>query len=419
MPRLSKNSTLGPYPYRILRHIADGGTSSTYLATVGDDQGRRVVIKLTPGNDSFAEQALMNEMQHLRRLDHPGIVRRHRIVGQTLSANAVVDTARAALPGNPWFSVLEYLGGGSLEELLRQHPKLPIGLALEITAKVAAALAYMHERDEVHLDLKPANILFRHQLSESIEPVLIDFGIARGKGQTGLEGGTRAYCAPERLLAELDITRAAAPDPAMDIYSLGIILFEMMLGKRPFEDRRERTTNAMMHSLPTRPSAVIPDLSHDIDSILVQSLSRDPAERPTAVQMALRLRTLAESARYRDYEMPDYHPDRAASGMGGGQRLLQWVGGGMVVALLGAGVLFLRPALLPASAPTPTATVVEQGLPLATATALPRATTTNAVLPRATRTATRLATSTARPTFTPLPVTPSATAARSQATATP
>lgn len=418
MPRLAKNSTLGPYPYRILRHIADGGTSSTYLASMDDDHSRKVVIKITPADHSFAEQALMNEMQHLRRLDHPGIVRRHRIVGQTLSANAMVDTARAALPGKPWFSVLEYLGGGSLEGLLKQYTKVPIGLALEIGAKVASALAYMHERDEVHLDLKPGNILFRHDLSESVEPVLIDFGIARGKGQTGLEGGTRAYCAPERLLAELDVSRAAAPDPAMDIYSLGVILFEMMLGKRPFEDRKERTTNAMMHSLPTRPSALIPDLSHDIDAILVQSLSRDPDERPTAAQMALRLRTLAESARYRDYEMPAYHLDSTTAPRTGG-RLMPLVLGGVATALVAGGALFL-PTLMRSTAPTPAVTPqVEQVVPVATETPLPQATTTEVPATRTVRPTERSATSTAVATFTPRPATETVVSTPPRATVTP
>ena len=186
--------------------------------------------------------------------------------------------------GRP-FMVLEYLAGGSLEDRLRSG-RLPDDETLRVATEVAAGLAHAHERGLVHRDLKPANVLFDSEGRAKIA----DFGIARMHGsgtltEAGTVLGTASYISPEQAAGE-------PAGPPSDVYSLGVILFRMLIGALPFV-----SSNAMelvrMHRDDPPPSiaSVRPDAPARLATLVTAALAKDPAERPpdgAAVLAALR-----------------------------------------------------------------------------------------------------------------------------------
>ena len=309
MRTLRKGSTIGPYPYRIIRRIGvgRGGMAVIYLATLGDDVDDPdpmdlVVIKLSlvqkraEHNDFFA-RAHSNEVEILRHLDHPGVVRLYRIWGADMGTRPIY-TARAEVPGRPWFSVLEYLGGGSLDDLIKSHKALDLDLALYIAHAVAKTLAYIHQNGYVHLDLKPDNVLFRRPLDQGpVEPVLVDFGVARPVGRGGLEGGTLKWLPPERVRRMIDERGGhppVLPHPSMDVYALGSVLYTMLVGRPPFTTRRRRAlAKAILRRTPQPPADVRPDLPAEVNDVVMAMLAKAPDDRPTTEEVMATLRQLA------------------------------------------------------------------------------------------------------------------------------
>ena len=276
--------------------------SEVYVATIGQPSPEtpdppQVVLKIARILDKhgqFFHEALDNEVERLRRLKHPGIVRIYPIRRDGLSNFPYFARSGAGSKNDPPFSVLEYLTGGSLTDLLTQQKRLEPGLALEIARGLAATLDYVHNRNQVHLDIKPENILFRESpTSGRVEPVLIDFGIARDIGQQGLKAGTLYYSSPERLQATHRMQppeTAALPHPAMDIYSLGLVLYQMLTGHLPFQGRdRKSITSAILEGNPTLPSDYQSTLSAELDELVLLTINKDPAKRPTAEQLTIAL----------------------------------------------------------------------------------------------------------------------------------
>lgn len=311
MSRLKPGSAVGPFPYRIVKQLGagSGNMSDVYLATVGDPNTTTsfVVIKISKSHEDhrdFFEDTIFNESERLRKLDHRGVVRILPI--QTDNKMRVQPYAARAnsLPGNPWFLVLEHLIGGSLAEVLQSYKQLDTALTIEITRKLAQTLEYLHYNDLVHLDLKPENILFRRPLETGgrIEPVLIDFGIARNTGQPGLEGRTLHYAPPERVLnnrGNAPPETLPRPSPAMDIYSLGVVFYQMLAGRRPFEGRTARSiSSAILEAKPTRPSKYSNLVWKELDDLVMEMLSKDPIQRPTAGELVERLDDLRSQPTY-------------------------------------------------------------------------------------------------------------------------
>jgi serine/threonine protein kinase len=311
MNDLPEGSTIGAYPYKIIRKLGtrQGAMSVIYLASVGDLGQNKplVVLKIARVDNEqreFYRQTLENEVERLRRLKHPGIVRIFPI--ERHGIRNLPYMAQAELPGRPWFSVMEYLSGGSLADLLKREKSLDIGLALEIGRSIANTLDYLHNLQQVHLDIKPANVLFRYPLQDHAvpEPVLVDFGICRNIGQGGLEAGTLQWSSPERILAARGHVppEQIRPHPSMDIYALGLLIYQMVTGRLPYEGRtRESLTTAILAGKATAPSQYQPLVKPELDELILQMIARDPAKRPQADEVARILEELAIRLGYQSH----------------------------------------------------------------------------------------------------------------------
>lgn len=244
--------------YELHEVIGRGGMATIYRASQ-PRMDRHVAIKVIAGKYAHHPafiQRFEEEARACARLQHPHIL-------------PVYDVG---LEGDLLYLVMAYMPGGTLAQRIAAKPD---GLALEeivcVSAQVASALDHAHAQGIVHCDLKPGNIL----LDGRGNAYLGDFGIAQpATGQEMLPQGTYAYMAPE-------VARNAQATPASDIYSLGVVIFEMLAGSRPFEVHSRQTL------LAARADPVTPDvrqhrngLSSGVQVVLEQALNTDPAARP-------------------------------------------------------------------------------------------------------------------------------------------
>ncbi len=200
--------------YRILRKVGSGGFADVYLGE-HTQLGRNVAIKILRGSDDEEMiERFRREARAAAKLSHPNIIDIYD-VGDNESV---------------YYFVMKYIPGDTLAQKMRREKKISAGTAIEITKQLVDALAYAHDRGVVHRDIKPANVL----IDEFGKPVLMDFGIARLAfvGQltrTGTLMGTPHYLPPEQPLGK-------PVDGRSDIYSLGIMFYEMLAGRVPFHD---------------------------------------------------------------------------------------------------------------------------------------------------------------------------------------
>ena len=182
------------------------------------------------------------------------------------------------------YLVMEYVDGELLRERLRGEGRLPIATAIELGIKIADALVYLHGQGVVHRDLKPENIM----LTADGGVKLMDFGIAFDATQgdltwSGLSPsvGTPEYMAPEQV-------RARHGDERTDLYSLGVILYEMLTGKVPWSgDSAQQVMHAKLEEDPTPPRALRPEIPPALEEVVLHALERRPERRP---ESALELR---------------------------------------------------------------------------------------------------------------------------------
>jgi len=287
--------------YRLVRELGQGGMGAVYLAVRDDDAfHKRVAVKvLKRGMDTEAiVRRFRTERQILAGLDHPNIAR-------LLDGGTTAD-------GRPYL-VMEYVDGAPLVEFAESR-QLDTTARLDLFLQVAAAVQYAHQNLVIHRDLKPANVLVTH---DGV-PKLLDFGIAKllnpeMAGQTlaptaaGLQLMTPEYASPEQVRGETVTT-------ATDVYSLGVLLYELLTGRRPYRLTSRAVADiarAVAEAEPVRPSVAVAEppaadgpvttrpgtrppapgdtqrrrrrLEGDLDNIVLKALSKEPARRYASV----------------------------------------------------------------------------------------------------------------------------------------
>ena len=273
-------------PYRLLEPLGHGGMGSVWLAEHADGAlDRKVAVKLvrlphTAEEARTLRRRFETERRILARLEHPGIVR-------LLEAGTAAAIAGGE-GGYPYFA-MDYVPGVPLTAYAEER-HLPMAERLRLFMQVCDAVHHAHQRLIVHRDLKPSNILVTEDEGQP-HVKLLDFGIARLLGdedegatvltETGLRPMTRAYAAPEQVRAEPATT-------ATDVYALGVVLYELLTGVRPFDDSTPiRLEQAILTETPPRPSnaavAVPPveplRLRGDLDAIVLTALRKEPSAR--------------------------------------------------------------------------------------------------------------------------------------------
>ncbi|MBB5481144.1 serine/threonine-protein kinase [Micromonospora parathelypteridis] len=256
--------------YVLHERIGLGGMSEVWRAD-DDVLGRPVAIKVLAGQlaaDPQLRATIQREARAAARLTHPHVTQVYDYAEATLASGVVVP-----------YLVMELVEGHNLADRLRSGP-LPWPEAVRVAGQIAAALAAAHRIGVVHRDVKPGNVM----LTDTGAKVL-DFGIAALGGLDGQSGeplmGTPAYFAPERLTA-------GPPDPASDVYALGVLLYRTLTGQAPLPVQSwEDALEVHRRGTPVSPLRV-PGLPSDIAELTVACLAADPAHRPSAAQLARR-----------------------------------------------------------------------------------------------------------------------------------
>jgi hypothetical protein len=250
--------------YRIVSLIASGGMGEVYRA---DDTrlGHPVALKYVPlalaGNRAILDR-LYAEVRIGRQVSHPNVCRLYDIVEI----------------GGHHFIAMEYVDGEDLASLLRRIGRLPGDKAVALARDICAGLAAAHDRGVIHRDLKPGNVMIDGRGSARIT----DFGLALTTDDSARHefAGTPAYMAPEQLNSGQVSTRS-------DIYSLGLVLYEMFTGRRLFQGRTVEAIRGEHSASKSRPSSVVKDIDPAVERIILRCLEEEPEQRPPSVNAVL------------------------------------------------------------------------------------------------------------------------------------
>ena len=230
---------------------------------LAEDQelGRRVAIKILHeryANDEQFVERFRREATHAAGLSHPNIV-------------SIYD--RGSINGS-YFIVMEYVEGRTLKELIVTRGPCPVPVAISYARQILAALRYAHRNGIIHRDIKPHNVIVDHEGRVKVA----DFGIARAGDdrqmtEAGSIIGTAQYLSPEQA-------RGAPVDESSDLYSTGIVLYELLTGQVPFtgETPVEIAMKHLSH-VPEPPSSIRHEIPHDLDLVVLRALAKEPADR--------------------------------------------------------------------------------------------------------------------------------------------
>jgi serine/threonine-protein kinase len=257
--------------YHMLKRLGEGGMGKVYLAE-HVKMNRQCAVKVMNSallNDSDSAQRFAREASNAARIIHPNVA-------------AVFDYGEA---DGVVYLVMEYVEGEPLTQLLERETMLPPARAVDIGHQVAEALVAAHELGIVHRDLKPDNIIVAPGKNGRDIAKVVDFGIAKAIEEapsesltrTGLVIGTPEYMSPEQLLGD-------PVDARSDIYSLGCIVYQMLTGRRSFDEpTREQMIKRRLTEKAPHPRDLVPDLPKTLDLIVARMLARTPQDRYSTV----------------------------------------------------------------------------------------------------------------------------------------
>ena len=261
---MTRESPVRIHRYRILNELGIGSMGRVYLAE-DPNIGRRLALKVLsqerlsqPEKQAEVHQRFLYEARAAGRLDHPGIV-------------TVYDADSDPLSGDPYLA-MEFVEGRSLRSILEHEGPPPIPHTVHLLAQVARALAFAHRHDVIHRDVKPANLLIREH--DGVVKV-VDFGIAKlvspALTQPGRLLGTPFYMAPEQL-------RSQPLDGRADLFSLGVVLYECLSGRVPFE--AEHIAGVQLKILQEDPPPLAPfGVPAALEAVVSKALAKDPDQR--------------------------------------------------------------------------------------------------------------------------------------------
>lgn len=256
--------------YRIVRHLARGGMATVYVAH-DERLERPVAVKVMhphlADSPDFLER-FRAEARNAARIIHPGVV-------------SVTDQGQV---GNQGFLVMELVHGQTLRSIISTEGALPLGQALDITQQLLEALGAAHRVNVIHRDIKPENVLVPAE-----PPVKVtDFGLARALSETAMTStrsmlGTVSYVAPE-------VATTGQIDIRTDLYSVGVMLFEMVTGQVPWQGETaiQIAFHHVHHDIPA-PSSLHRWIPAEIDECIAALAARDPAQRPADTAAALEI----------------------------------------------------------------------------------------------------------------------------------
>ncbi|MEU0516180.1 Stk1 family PASTA domain-containing Ser/Thr kinase [Streptosporangium sp. NPDC006007] len=247
--------------YRVESRIARGGMATVYLAL-----------------DVRLDRTVAVKVMHRSLAEDPSFVR--RFIGEaksvaSLSHPNVVHVFDQGTDGDNVYLSMEYVPGRTLRDVLRTRGRLPAREALEVMIPVLAALGAAHQAGLIHRDVKPENVL----LADDGRIKVVDFGLARAieatnQTRTGVMIGTIGYMSPEQVTA-------GSADARSDVYAAGIMLFELLTGRQPYEgDTPMSVAYRHVHDTVPVPSTLLPGTSPLLDTLVAQATARDPANRP-------------------------------------------------------------------------------------------------------------------------------------------
>src|SRR5256714_1187074 len=270
-------NTLFDGRYRIVRKLGTGGMANVYLA---EDEvlGRRVAIKILndrhAGDDQFVER-FRREAKNAASLSHPNIV-------------SIYDRGEAE---GTYYIAMEYLDGRSLKELIVARGPAPVNVSIDYARQILAAIRFAHRHGIVHRDIKPHNVLVDAEGRLKVT----DFGIARAGASQMTEAGsiigTAQYLSPEQA-------RGAPVDQTSDLYSVGVVLYELLTGVVPFSgDTPVEIAMKHLSSPPEPPSLKRAEIPRELDLVILRALAKDPADRyQSAEEMDADLARVARGA---------------------------------------------------------------------------------------------------------------------------
>jgi CHASE1-domain containing sensor protein len=262
--------------YRLLRKLGAGGMGTVYVAEHAMLR-RPTAVKLVTNATPESQARFEREVKLTSQLSHPNTI-------------AIYDYGRT--PDGVFYYAMEYLRGVDLGRLAHHHAPLPVARCLHIVHQIAAALAEAHDRGLIHRDVKPANVMLTERGGIKDFVKVLDFGLveheAQPRGSSDV-GGTAGYMAPEAFTRPEELTNK------VDVYAVGVILYELLTGKAPITGGSflEIATNTLIQT-PRAPSDVVPHIPQRVDELVAKCLARHPDDRLTMRELHTSLGTLTK-----------------------------------------------------------------------------------------------------------------------------